>query len=157
MPSMNFATATISVTPVNAGAFPPISIKADTFLNEEEILGEAQAKNPRSELHSGDDGLTAQWIDNFAISGQRDIMIFDNDLSDKLQSIAFANPQPEFNLAFTYQRDDGDSTKIRTHYHQNCKFLNHPVRAMSRTVAGLKFTFGYNRLTPEDSSGVLVS
>lgn len=156
MPNMNFATVIATFTPTVAG-FNPVVFKAKVFFNEEEFLTEPQADKERARLFMSNDGDAGQYIDIFAIAGKRDITIFDGPESDQLQGWAYANPQPSFDFSFVYQRNDQDATEVRTHFHKNCKFMNHPARAMSNDVAVLRFTFQYAKLQILDASGSPVS
>lgn len=154
--SMNFATVTVTMTPTTAG-LAPITFSADTFFNEEEILGEAQPTKDRARPFMSNDGTTGQYIDIFAVSGKRDLTIFDGPEADKLQGWALRNPQPMFDLAFTYQRNDQDSSEVRTYLHQDCKFMNHPARVISNDIATVKFNFHYMNLSILNAAGNPVS
>lgn len=140
--SMNFASVIATFTP-NATGFSPVVFKSDTFFNEEEFLGEPQPDRERARLFMSNDGNAGQYLDIFAISGKRDITIFDGIQADLLQHWAFNNPQPMFDLSFSYQRNDQTAAEIRTHIHYGCKFMNHPARAMSNDIVVVKFTFKY--------------
>lgn len=150
--SMNFATVIATFTPKVPG-FNPIVFKANVFFNEEEFLSEPQPDRERAKLFMSNDGNAGQYIDIFAISGKRDIVIFDGPEADQLQKWAYANPQPSFDLSFTYQRNDQLATEVRTHLHTNCKFMNHPARAMSNDVTVVRFTFQYAKLSILNSAG----
>lgn len=143
--SMNFASIIATFTPADTG-FSPIVFTAETTFNEEEFLGEPQPDRERARLFMSNDGNTGQYLDIFAISGKRDLTIFDGIPSDLLQGWVYSNPQPMFDFAFVYQRNYQNSTDIRTHLHTGCKFMNHPARAMSNDVTVVKFTFKYAKL-----------
>lgn len=153
---MNFATVVAIFTPKTAG-LAPVTFKADVFFNEEEFLSEPQPDKDRARLFMSNDGNVGQYIDIFAIAGKRDLTIFDGVAADKLMGWAYTNPQPMFDLAFTYTRNDQDASQVRTHLHTDCKFINHPARAMSNDIAVQKFTFKYAKITPLDQSGNPVS
>lgn len=142
---MNFATVIASFTPTVPG-FHPITFKADTFFNEEEFLSEPQPARPRARQFMSNDGQTAQYIDNFAINGKRDITLIDGPEVDNLIHFAFSNPQPPFNFSFRYQRNDQDTAQIREHFHTYCKFENHPARVMSNDIVVVKFTLMYAKV-----------
>lgn len=150
--SMNFATATASITP-KVSSFKPLVIKSDTFFNEEEFLSEPQPARERARQFMSNDGITAQYIDNFAKNGKRDITLLDSDQADLLVHMANSNPQPLFDLNFTYQRNDQLASEIRAQMHYDCKILNHPIRALSNDVAVIKFSIAYARLELLDSTG----
>lgn len=154
--SMSFATIIAIFTPKTAG-LAPITYKADVFLNEEECLSEPQPDKERSRYFAANDGNQGQYIDIYAISGKRDLTIFDGPEADKLVGWALTNPQPMFDLAFTYKRNDQDDSQVRTQLHENCKFMNHPVRAVSNDVATLKFSTHYGKLSVLDAAGNPVS
>lgn len=154
--SMNFATVVAVISPKNS-EFPPVTFKADGFFHEEEFLSEPQPDKDRARLFMSNDGNAGEYIDNFAISGKRDITIFDGAAADALQKMAFSNPQPIFDLSFTYSRNDQDAAEIRTHLHTDCKFMNHPARAMSNDIATVKFSFKYAKLSLTDIAGNPVS
>jgi hypothetical protein len=150
--SMNYATAIAIITP-KVGGFPPLAIKADTFFNEEEFLAEPQPARDRARQFMSNDGETVQYIDIFAIAGKRDVTLLDGDLTDLFISQAMSNPQPLFDFAFTYQRNDQDASKIRTQNHIDCKIMNHPVRALSNDIAVVKFTLAYAKIQLLDFTG----
>lgn len=150
--SMNFGTAIVSITPKVAG-FPPIIFQADTFFNEEEFLSEPQPSRERARQFMSNDGLTVQYIDTFAKAGKRDITIFDGPQADLLVSMANSNPQPLFDLNFTYQRNDQLASEIRAQMHYDCKILNHPIRALSNDIAVIKFSIAYGRIELLDATG----
>lgn len=154
--SMNFATVIAAFTPKVPG-FPPVTFKADVFFDEEEFLGEPQPNGDRARQFMDNTGQVAQYIDRFAINGKRDLTIFDGDAADALQKMAYSNPQPMFDLSFSYQRNDQDASSVITHRHTDCKFMNHPARAMSKDIAVVKFTFAYAKVQPLDAIGNLVS
>lgn len=153
---MDFASVLAIFTP-KVGGFSPIVFKADVFFNEEEFLGEPQPDKDRARLFMGNDGETGQYIDLFAKSGKRDITIFDGAESDALQNWAYKNPQPLFDLAFTYTRNDQDASQVRTHFHTDCKTMNQPARAMSNDIAVVKFTFKYVKIAILNAAGNPVS
>lgn len=154
--SMDFASVLAIFTPKISG-LAPVTFKADVFFNEEEFLGEPQPDKDRARLFMSNDGQTGQYIDVFAVSGKRDLTIFDGLQCDELMGWAFRNPQPLFDLAFTYTRNDQDASQIRTHMHTDCKFMNHPARAMSNDIAVVKFTFKYVKLAILNAAGNPVS
>lgn len=156
MPSMNFATVIVAFTP-KASGFQPITFKAEVFFNEEEFLGEAQPDKDRARLFMGNDGNNGQYIDIFAKAGKRDLTIFDGPAADKLQRWAFSNPQPAFDFSFVYQRNDQDAASVRTHFHKNCKILNHPTRVMSNDIAVVRFNIQYAGLEILNAVGQPVS
>lgn len=143
---MNFATIIATFTPTVPG-FKAVSFKADVFFNEEEFLSEPQPARPRARQFMSNDGQTAQYIDNFAINGKRDISIIDGEEADALIHMANSNPQPPWNMSFRYQRNDQDSAEVREHFHQYCKFDGHPARVMSNDIVIVKFTFMYSILS----------
>lgn len=153
--SMSFATVLAVFTPKTAG-LAPITYKADVFLNEEECLSEPQPDAERARYFAANDGNNGQYIDKYAIAGKRDLSLFDSPEADKLVKWALTNPQPMFDLAFTYKRNDQDESEVRTQMHENCKILNHPVRAVSNDVATLKFSLHYGKLSVLDASGAPV-
>jgi len=153
---MNFASVTAVFTPKNS-ALAPITIQASGFFNEDEILGEPQPDKDRAKYFASNDGVTGQYIDIFAIAGKRDLTLFDGPESDKLQGWAYANPQPLFDCAVTYQRNDQDASQRRTHLHTDCKFFNHPARVMSNDIATLKFSLHYGTLKIVDGAGNAVT
>jgi len=153
---MNFATVVAVFTPKSAG-FAPITFKADVFSNEEEFLGEPQPDKERARLFMSNDGVAGQYVDIFSLAGKRDLSIFDGPQADKLTQWALTNPQPLFDFAFTYQRNDQDASQVRTHQHTDCKFMNTPGRAMSNDIIIVKFTFKYVKLAILDATGNLVS
>lgn len=143
--SMNFATAIAIITPKVSG-FPPIAIQSNTFFNEEEFLSEPQPTKDRSRPFMSNDGETVQYIDIFAKSGKRDITLLDGPLTDLFVRMALANPQPLFDLNFSYQRNDQDASEIRQQNHIDCKVLNHPIRSLSNDIAVVKFTIHYAKI-----------
>lgn len=154
--SMDFASVIATFTP-KAEGLSPIVFKADVFFNEEEFLSEPQPDKDRARLFMSNDGSAGQYIDLFAIAGKRDIKIFDGDAADKLNGWAFANPQPVFDLAFLYRRNSASDSEARINMHLDCKFINHPARAMSNDIATIKFSFKYARLQILNGSGEPVS
>lgn len=152
MKSMNFASVIMTFIP-RPTTFSPVIFKASVFFNEEELLGEAQPDKPRARLFMSSDGQTGQYIDNFAISGKRDLTIFDGIEADLLAKWAFNNPQPMFDFSFVYQRNDQDAADIRTQYHKDCKFLGHPVRTVSNDITVIKFNFQYAGLKVLNAAG----
>lgn len=152
MKSMNFASVIMTFIP-KPTTFSPVIFKASVFFNEEELLSEAQPDKERARLFMSSDGQTGQYIDNFAISGKRDLSMFEGIESDLLTKWAFNNPQPMFDFSFVYQRNDQDAADIRTHYHKDCKFMNHPVRVVSNEITVVKFTFKYAKLQLLNATG----
>ncbi len=150
--SMNFASVVVVVTP-KVTSFPPVTFQAEGFFNEEEFLGEPQPDQDRARLFNSNDGTSGQYIDRYAISGKRDLTIFDGIAADALQKMAYANPQPACDISVSYQRNDQDITQRRTHLHTNCKFMNHPARAMSNDTATVKFNFKYQNLAIQTGAG----
>jgi hypothetical protein len=150
--SMNYATAIAVITPKVAG-FPPLTYQSDTFFNEEEFLSEPQPARERARQFMSNDGLTVQYIDTFAKAGKRDITLLDGPQTDFLVSMANSNPQPLFDLNFTYQRNDQLASEVRAQMHYDCKIMNHPIRALSNDVAVIKFTIAYARLELLDATG----
>jgi len=150
--SMNFASVIASFTPKVSG-FSPIVFKANVFFNEETFLGEPQPDGDRARLFMANDGNRGQYIDKFAVSGSRDITIFDGVEADLLQHWAYNNPQPLFDLAFVYQRNDQAASEVRTHLHTDCKFMNQPAREMSNDIAIVRFTFKYANLSIRNAIG----
>jgi len=153
--SMNYASVVAVFTP-KSSAFSPIVYKADVLLNEEEFLGEPQPDRDRARQFMSNDGETSQYIDIFAISGKRDFSIIDSPASDQLSKWAFTNPQPLFNLEFTYQRNDQNASDVITHFHKDCKILNHPARVLSNDIVLLKFNIKYGKIIPLNASGELI-
>lgn len=152
---MNFATAIAAITPKVAG-FPPLAIQSDTFFNEEEFLSEPQPTRDRARPFMANDGQTVQYIDIFAIAGKRDITLLDGPLIDEFIGMAMSNPQPMFDLNFTYQRNDQDASQIRAQNHIDCKVMNHPIRALSNDIAVVKFTIHYAKIQLLNAAGVPV-
>lgn len=150
--SMDFASVIVTCTPKSPG-LAPIVFKASSFFNEEEFLSEPQPDRDRARPFMSNDGRTGQYIDNFAKAGKRDLTIFDGPEADKLQGWAYLNPQPLFDLSFRYQRNSQDESEVRTHFHTDCKILNHPARAMSNDIAVKKFNFHYMQLAILDEAG----
>lgn len=150
--SMNFATAIAVITPKVAG-FAPITIQADTFFNEEEFLSEPQPTKDRARPFMSNDGSTIQYIDIFAKAGKRDITLLDGLNTDAFIRLAMNNPQPMFDLNFTYQRNDQDASQIRAQNHIDCKVMNHPIRALSNDIAVVKFTIHYSKIELLNASG----
>lgn len=150
--SMSFATLIVILTPKSAG-FSPITYKADVFLNEEECLSEPQPDRERARYFAANDGNQGQYIDTYATAGKRDLSLFDGPDADKLVKWTLSNPQPLFDAAVIYKRNDQDDTQVRTQMHENCKIFNHPVRAVSNDVATLKFTLHYGKLSVLDATG----
>lgn len=150
--SMNFATAVMVLTPKDP-SLAPITVTSEGFFNEEEFLGEPQPDKERARYFADNSGNTGQYIDIFAIAGKRDLTVFDGPEADKLQKYSYSNPQPLFDCAVTYQRNDQDASQRRTHLHSDCKFVNHPARVMSNDVATLKFSLHYGKLQIVDGAG----
>lgn len=150
--SMSFATIIAVFTPKAAG-FSPITYKADVFLNEEECISEPQPDSERARYFAANDGNNGQYIDKYATAGKRDISLFDSPEADKLVKWALSNPQPMFDCAVTYKRNDQDDSQVRTQLHENCKIYNHPVRTVSNDVATLKFSMHYGKLSVLDAAG----
>lgn len=151
--SMNFATVIVSVIPKNSTAFPPVVFQADGFFHEEEFLGEPQPDMDRARLFMSNDGVAGQYIDRFAKTGKRDLTIFDGPVADALQKMAYSNPQPTCDISVSYQRNDQDAAQRRTHLHTDCKFMNHPARALNNDVATVKFNFKYANLQIQTGTG----
>jgi hypothetical protein len=141
---MNFATVIAAFTPKVSG-FNPITFKSAVFFNEEEFLSEPQPDKERTRYFASNDGNAGQYIDIFAVAGTRDLTLLDGPEADQLIKWAFSNPQPTFDLAFRYQRNDQTAAEVRTQFHANCKIMNHPVRALSNDIAVVRFTFHYGK------------
>lgn len=154
--SMSFASVKVTITPHDA-SYPPIFFGADGTYTEEEFLSEPQPNSDRAKLFMGNDGESHQYIDRYAIDGKRDLTIFDSPITDALDRMALANPQPEFDLDFQYQRNYQDDNEIRSYRHEGCKFMNQPGRGMNNSVATKKYTFMYAKLLKLDATGVPVS
>lgn len=150
--SMDYATAIAILTPKDP-SLAPIAMKADTFFHEEEFLGELQPDMDRARLFMSNDGQTGQYVDRYAITGKRDITLIEGVLTDAMQSWALRNPQPMFDLSFSYQRNSQDASTVVTHMHYGCKTMNHPAKALSNDIVVIKFTIKYSSFAMLNAAG----
>lgn len=150
--SLNFASVIATFTPKDPKK-APIVYKADVFYTEEQMLSEPTPNAPRSKYFAANDGETGQWIDRFAIDGQRDLILMDGIETEKLIAFAMSNPQPLFDFSFFYKRNDQSAEEARTQLHKGCKFLNHPARIPSNDVVTIRFSLGYAKIQTLDANG----
>lgn len=150
--SLNFASVIATFMPKNS-SIAPIIFKADVFYQEDQMLSEPQPNKERAMLFSSNDGESGQWVDIFSKAGKRDLTLIDGLETEKLITWAMSNPQPLFNLAFFYKRNDQDASEARTQMHYECKFLGHPMRIPSNDVVSIRFNFGYAKIDTLDANG----
>jgi len=146
-----FGTIIATLTPKDGTA--PIQYKADTTLDEEEILSEAQPAKERGKRFMSNDGQYSQVVQRYASNGKRDFSVFDAAIADRLTGWAQANPTKKFDFAFRYQRDELDAADIRIQFHSDCFFENTPARVISNEIATVKFTLNYGKLSVQDGAG----
>jgi hypothetical protein len=148
---LNFATILATLTPLD-DSISPIQYKADSTLDEEEFLSDAQPAKERGRRFVGNDGKTSTTIKRFASNGTRDFQVFDGAIADQLISWAQRNPTVDFDFDFSYQREEQDESSVRIQRHINCFFENTPIRTLSNDIAVVKFTVNYEQLALIDSS-----
>ena len=154
--SLNFASVVATFTPKDESV-KPITLKADVFWNEDQMLSEPTPDKPRAKYFASNDGKTGQYIDIFAKSGTRDCMLMDSLEAEKLIAWAMSNPQPLFDFSFFYKRNDQEDTEARTQIHYDCKFLGHPARVPANDVVIIRFNFQYANMDTLDAEGVPIS
>lgn len=150
--SLNFASVVATFTPKDP-SIQPIVFKADVFWTEDQMLSEPQPDRERAKYFAGNDGESGQWIDIFAFPGKRDLMLIDSVEAEKLENWAYRNPQPLFDLAFFYKRNDQDASEARTQMHYNCKILNHPMRVPSNDIVSVRYNIGYAKIQKLNANG----
>lgn len=154
--SLNFASVVATFTPKKSG-ITPIVLKADVFWTDDEMLGAPTPDKPRAKYFASNDGKTGQYIDIFAISGNRTCKLMDSLNTEKLIAWAMSNPQPLFDFSFFYLRNDADESEARTQLHKDCKFLAHPIRTISNDVVSIEFNFQYASIQTLDANGVPIT
>ena len=150
--ALAFATITATLTPTNS-SLPAISFKADTILNEDEILSEPTSARELGQRFMGADGESSDVIENWATNGTRDLTIRDNDVADKIKEYAYSRPRVHFNFDFRYQRNTADDADAITQQHFDCFIQNTPGRSINPTVNGVKFTINYAKYQEVNSAG----